>query len=65
MAENIGYTVVKTLTQNRHSVHHSTCIGGGKLEELKKLVDQEKAEIVIFTNTLPSSQVFKIQKRIS
>ncbi|WP_455278303.1 GTPase HflX [[Eubacterium] cellulosolvens] len=64
MAENIGYTVVKTLTQKRYSVHHSHCIGGGKLEELKQLVDQENADIVIFTNTLPSSQVFKIQKKI-
>ena len=64
MAESIGYRVVKTLTQKRYSVHHSHCIGVGKLNELKKLVDQENADIVIFTNTLPSSQVFKIQKKI-
>ncbi|MEM3004447.1 MAG: GTP-binding protein HflX, partial [Candidatus Bathyarchaeia archaeon] len=64
MAENIGYAVVQSLVQRRNSVHHSHCIGAGKLEELKRLVRQEKIDLVIFTNTLPSSQVFKIQKKI-
>lgn len=64
MAENIGYTVVKNVVQRRNSVHHSHCIGAGKLEELKKLVQQEQIDLVIFTNTLPSSQVFKIQRKI-
>jgi len=64
MAENIGYRVVGTLIQKRNSVHHGHCIGVGKLEELKRLVHQKQADIVIFGNTLPSSQVFKIQRRI-
>jgi GTP-binding protein HflX len=64
MAENIGYSVIKTLIQRRNSVHHGHCIGVGKLEELKRLVEQEQIDIVIFTNTLPSSQVFKIQRKI-
>ncbi len=64
MAENIGYNVIKTMVQNRNSVHHGHCIGVGKLEELKRLVEQEHISIVIFTNTLPSSQVFKIQRKI-
>ncbi len=64
MAENIGYTVVESLVQLRNSVHHSHCIGAGKLEELKELVQQERIDLVIFTNTLPSSQVFKIQRKI-
>ena len=64
MAENIGYKIVRTLVQKRNSVHHGHCIGVGKLEELKDLVQKELVDIVIFTNTLPSSQVFKIQRRI-
>ena len=64
MAENIGYNVIKTLVQSRNSVHHSHCIGVGKLEELRRLVEQEHIDVVIFTNTLPSSQVFKIQRKI-
>ncbi|MEM3380820.1 MAG: hypothetical protein QXQ11_01490, partial [Candidatus Bathyarchaeia archaeon] len=34
------------------------------LEELKRMVDQRRVDAVIFTNTLPSSQVFKIQRRL-
>jgi len=64
MAENIGYKVISAVVQRRNSVDHRHCIGAGKLEELKELVQKERADIVIFTNTLPSSQVFKIQKRI-
>ncbi|MGQ9542945.1 MAG: GTPase HflX [Candidatus Bathyarchaeia archaeon] len=64
MAKNIGYKVVGTLIQKRNSVHHSHCIGVGKLEELRRMVEQRHADTVIFTNTLPSSQVFKIQRRI-
>ncbi|MBS7622491.1 GTPase HflX [Candidatus Bathyarchaeota archaeon] len=64
MAENIGYAVVESLVQRRNSVHHSHCIGAGKLEELKRLVRRKRIDLVIFTNTLPSSQVFKIQRRI-
>lgn len=64
MAENIGYKVISAVVQRRNSVDHSHCIGAGKLEELKELVQKERADIVIFTNTLPSSQVFKIQKKI-
>lgn len=64
MARSIGYKVVSTMIQNRNSVHHSYCIGIGKLEELGRLVQKEDIEIVIFTNALPSSQVFKIQRRI-
>ena len=64
MTENIGYKIVRTLVQKRNSMHHGHCIGVGKLEELKDLVQKELVDIVIFTNTLPSSQVFKIQRRI-
>ncbi|MEM2106469.1 MAG: GTPase HflX [Candidatus Bathyarchaeia archaeon] len=64
MAGNIGYEIVGTLVQKRNSVHHSHCIGVGKLEELKTMVDQRRVDAVIFTNTLPSSQVFKIQRRL-
>jgi len=64
MARSIGCNVVSEMIQNRNSVHHSHCIGAGKLEELRRLVQQENIDMVIFTNTLPSSQVFKIQQKI-
>jgi GTP-binding protein HflX len=64
MAENIGYNVVDVLIQKRKSDHHSYFIGPGKVEELKEIVDSKEAETVIFANTLPSSQVFKLQQRL-
>ncbi len=53
---------VKTVIQRRNSVYHSTCIGPGKLDELKKIISERNVEHIIFSNTLPSSQVFKVQK---
>jgi GTP-binding protein HflX len=64
MAENIGYNVVEVMIQKRKSDHHSYFIGPGKVEELKEIVDSNEVETVIFANTLPSSQVFKIQQRL-
>jgi len=64
MAENIGYDIVDVMIQRRKSDHHSYFIGPGKVEELKEIVDSKEAETVIFTNTLPSSQVFKLQQRL-
>ena len=46
MAESIGYRVVKTLSQKRYSVHHSHCIGVGKLEELKKFEELKKKGVI-------------------
>jgi GTP-binding protein HflX len=64
MAENIGYEVLDVIIQRRKSDHHSYFIGPGKVEELKEIVDEKEIETVIFTNTLPSSQVFKLQQRL-
>jgi len=64
MAENIGYEVVDSVVQRRNSVHHSFCVGLGKLDELNRLCREKKIDLAIFTNTLPSSQTFKIQKEL-
>jgi len=64
MASNIGYIVLDIVVQRRKSVHHSTCVGPGKLAEIKKVVESKHVEFAIFSNTLPSAQVFKIQKAL-
>lgn len=64
MARNIGYNVLEIIVQKRESVHHSTCVGPGKLTEIRKVVEEKGIEFVIFANTLPSSQVFKVQKAL-
>lgn len=62
MARSIGYEVVDTVIQHRKTVHHTYCIGPGKLDEVKQLVSEKDIQAVIFANYLPGSQVFKIQK---
>jgi GTP-binding protein HflX len=64
MAENIGYTIVGMLIQKRKSVHHSYTIGPGRLEDLKKLVEDNEADTVIFANALSSSHVFKLTQHL-
>jgi GTP-binding protein HflX len=64
MAENIGYAVVGTLIQRRNSVHHSYTIGPGRLDELKRLVEENDADTVIFANPLTSSHVFKLTQHL-
>src|SRR5439155_22234343 len=62
MAKGIGYEVVARVTQARKSLHHTYCIGPGKLDEIKQLTSEKKIEAVLFANRLPGSQVLKIQK---
>ncbi len=62
MAESIGYEVIDTIVQHRKNLHHTYCIGPGKLEEIKMLVAENDIEAVVFANTLPSAQIFKIQR---
>jgi len=64
MAENIGYRVVGTLIQKRKSVHHSYTIGPGRLDDLKRLVEENDADTVIFANPLSSSHVFKLTQHL-
>jgi len=62
MARSIGYKVLETVVQHRKTIHHTYCIGPGKLEDVKLLVQENDIEAVVFANPLPGSQVFKIQK---
>ena len=62
MAESIGYDVIGTEIQNRNRIHGSTCVGPGKLIEIKKLVEDQSVQLVVFANTLSSSKILKIQK---
>ena len=64
MAENIGYQVVGTLIQRRKSVHHSYTIGPGRLDDLKRLVEENEADTVVFANPLSSSHVFKLTQHL-
>lgn len=56
LTETAQGEVVASLVQNRERPHPATYIGKGKVEELKALVDELDAEIVIFNDELSPSQ---------
>jgi GTP-binding protein HflX len=64
MADSVGYDVVDQMVQRRNSIDHSYTVGSGKLQEVRKVVEEKHIELLIFANTLSSAHVFNIQQKI-
>jgi GTP-binding protein HflX len=56
LAETAGATVVGELTQQLDRPHPGTYLGKGKIEELKALVQEKSATLIIFDDELSPSQ---------
>lgn len=56
LVETAGVVVVGELVQQRQTPHPAHSLGTGKLEELKQMVKQLDAELVIFDNQLSPAQ---------
>jgi GTP-binding protein HflX len=56
LVKTAGVKVVDALVQYRDRPHPATCLGKGKLEELKESVSRHEADLVIFDNNLTPSQ---------
>ena len=56
LARTLGLTVHGTMLQTRDTPHSRSYIGSGKLAELRQLVNQQQAELVIFDNDLSPRQ---------
>lgn len=56
LVKTAGVKVVGELVQLRGRPHPGTCLGKGKIEELKDLADATGAELIIFDNNLSPSQ---------
>ncbi len=56
LAETAQGEVLITVTQKRDRLHPATYIGKGKVEELKALVEELEADLVIFNDELSPSQ---------
>ncbi len=61
---NTGVEVVGEVTQKREQVDNRTLIGRGKIQELKRLVEELDAKVVVFNQELSPSQVRNIQEEI-
>lgn len=62
LVKTAGVEVVGELIQNRVRPHAGTCLGSGKLEELKQLVDETEAELIIFDNNLSPAQSRQLEQ---
>ncbi|MGE3315449.1 MAG: GTPase HflX [Planctomycetaceae bacterium] len=62
LVKTAGVNVVGTLVQSRGRPDIATCLGKGKLEELKQLVEMTDAELVVFDNNLTPSQGRNLEK---
>lgn len=56
LAETAGAEVLGTLTQKRESPDKATCIGAGRLEELRQVCENTGADLVIFDLELTATQ---------
>src|SRR5271157_198895 len=64
LADTDGLDVVGELTQNLDVPHPETFIGSGKVEELKALVEDNLADVVIFDNDLSPRHLRELELRL-
>ena len=62
LAKTAGLDVFAELVQKRAMPDHSTYLGKGKVEELRQMVKEHDAEVVIFDNDLSPAQVRNLEK---
>ncbi len=65
LAKTAGAEVVERVVQHRHRIDPSTFIGAGKAEEIKKLVEMHKADVVIFDHDMSPNQLRDLEEIIN
>jgi GTPase len=64
LAETAGIATIKRFTQRLEKPDVRTFVGKGKLEEIRKFVEENKINVVIFDDELPPSQLRNVQKEV-
>jgi GTP-binding protein HflX len=62
LARSAGAEIVSRAVQRRRSFDAATCVGKGKLEEIRQRADAYEADVVIFDNELSPTQIREIEK---
>ena len=62
LAASAGAVVADRVVQRRKSMDPATCVGKGKLEEIRQRAEVEEADVIIFDNDLSPSQIREIEK---
>ncbi|MFO8233409.1 MAG: GTPase HflX [Longimonas sp.] len=64
LAHTAGAVVTDRVTQSRTRIDPATFIGSGKVKEIKRLVSQKDADLVIFDDDLAPVQVRNIERQM-
>ncbi len=64
LATTAGTQVVAGMTQRREKPDPGTLLGKGKVEDLRQLVDEHQADVVIFDNDLSPGQIRNLEKSL-
>jgi GTPase len=64
LAQTAGTQVLGGVVQKRDTPDPKSYLGKGKVEELKRLVDLHKADLVVFDNDLSPSQTRNLEKAV-
>ncbi len=65
LVKTAGVQVVGQLMQKRQEVDPTLCIGRGKLDELRDLIEHSGAELVIFDNNLSPAQGRNLENELN
>jgi GTP-binding protein HflX len=64
LAKTLGIEVVGRFTQKRASFDSAAYLGSGKREELRALVEAERANVVLIDHEISPSQTFTLEKEL-
>ena len=62
LVRSAGALVVDRVIQRRQSYDPATCVGKGKLEEIRQRAESFDADVIVFDNNLSPSQIREIEK---
>ncbi|WAA12064.1 GTPase HflX [Fervidibacillus halotolerans] len=65
LAEALKIESVATVTQKLPTIHPSSYIGKGKLEELRILVEEMDPDVIIFDDELSASQISTLESKLN
>jgi len=65
LVRSAGAAVVDRTVQRRKGYDPATCVGKGKLEEIRQRADAYDADVIVFDNDLSPSQIREIEKVVA
>lgn len=64
IAKAANYNVIGQITQHRKAIDPAFYVGKGKLDEIRRTIEEDSIEVVIFTQQLSAGQIFRIKKQL-